>query len=234
MKHDKNTKSVTCCNRRQKILGIIALAGLFACGFAIGWIMNEPRTPDNAPTVLAELPNEPCRIAEELLAGRLNAQNSPNLMEHKSNVLVYRKLISKGCAENIELYKKLLAQEQEIVNLLGGIDTCQQIELSMLPYICNDCGGADDHIENAKVYANLAERGCSENAQQYTDLAKRELEIARAMKDDKMTQKETIEVVETYKRLEMQAAAEEILDKAKKITNPAIDFIIQLEKIINE
>jgi hypothetical protein len=32
----------------------------------------------------------------------------------------------------------------------------------------------------------------------------------------------------------MQAAAEEIFETAKKLTNPAIDFILEVEKIINE
>ncbi len=32
----------------------------------------------------------------------------------------------------------------------------------------------------------------------------------------------------------MQQDAEEIFNKAKKLTNPAIDFIMQVEKIINE
>ena len=41
-------------------------------------------------------------------------------------------------------------------------------------------------------------------------------------------------MVETYKRLHMQQEAAKMLDKAKKLTNPAIDFIIQLEKIIEE
>ena len=42
------------------------------------------------------------------------------------------------------------------------------------------------------------------------------------------------EIVETYKRLQMQAEAERMIEKAKKLTNPEIDFIIQLEKIIEE
>ena len=41
-------------------------------------------------------------------------------------------------------------------------------------------------------------------------------------------------MVETYKRLQMQKEAERMIEKAKKLTNPAIDFIIQLEKIIEE
>ena len=60
------------------------------------------------------------------------------------------------------------------------------------------------------------------------------MEIARAIDDDKFDRDETIEVVETYKRIHMQNAANEIFEKAKKLTDPTIDFIIQVEKIINE
>ena len=114
--------------------------------------------------------------------------------------------------------------------------TCVLIEESLLARL--PFGGpeanSDEHIERAKIYANLSERGCSENAQKYHDLAKQELAIARALQDDEFSQSDTIEVVETYKRLNMQAAAEEIFETAKKLTNPAIDFILEVEKIINE
>ena len=91
------------------------------------------------------------------------------------------------------------------------------------------------HIDNAKIYANLSERGCPENSQKYKEMAKQELEIARALNDDILKDKEdSIEIVETYKRLQMQQEAERMIEKAKKLTNPAIDFIIQLEKIIEE
>ena len=80
----------------------------------------------------------------------------------------------------------------------------------------------------------MSERGCAERSAKYVDLAKQELEIARALEDDEFDNQETIEVVETYKRLNMQAAAEEIFETAKRLTNPAIDFILEVEKIINE
>lgn len=114
--------------------------------------------------------------------------------------------------------------------------TCVLIEESLLerlPYGGPELG-AEDRIVRAKIYANLSERGCAENAQKYHDMAKQELAIARALEDDEFDQYETIEVVETYKRLNMQAAAEEIFETAKKLTNPAIDFILEVEKIINE
>lgn len=114
--------------------------------------------------------------------------------------------------------------------------TCTLIEESLLVRLPDGGPGADteEHIYRAKIYANLSERGCSENAQKYHDLAKQELAIARALADDEFREYETIEVVETYKRLNMQAAAEEIFETAKKLTNPAIDFILEVEKIINE
>ena len=66
-------------------------------------------------------------------------------------------------------------------------------------------------------------------------MAKSELEIARALNDDNLDDvEESVEIVETYKRIQMQAEAERMIEKAKKLTNPAIDFIIQLERIIEE
>ena len=114
--------------------------------------------------------------------------------------------------------------------------TCGKIEVllteGLMPLNSVSSG---EHIDNAKIYANLSERGCPENSEKYKMLAKQELEIARALNDDNLNyQDESVEIVETYKRLQMQAEAERMIEKAKKLTNPAIDFIIQLEKIIEE
>lgn len=114
--------------------------------------------------------------------------------------------------------------------------TCVLIEESLLVRMPkgDEFASSNDRIERAKIYANLSERGCAENSQKYHDMAKQELAIARALEDDEFGEYNTIEVVETYKRLNMQAAAEEIFETAKKLTNPTIDFILAVEKIINE
>ncbi|MBR2342458.1 MAG: hypothetical protein IKA73_03290 [Alphaproteobacteria bacterium] len=112
--------------------------------------------------------------------------------------------------------------------------TCAVIEEVLTEQLPVADADADNRIMRAKIFANLSERGCAENSQKYVAMAKQELEIARALEDDEFDQGETIEVVETYKRLNMQAAAEEIFETAKKLTNPAIDFILEVEKIINE
>ena len=113
-------------------------------------------------------------------------------------------------------------------------DVCSEVErllLRRLPVASDD---VDDRIKRAKVYVSIAERGCIENSLYFAEMARQELEIARAIDNDNFNREETIEMVETYKRLNMQAAAEEIFEKAKKLTDPTIDFIIQMEKIINE
>ena len=94
----------------------------------------------------------------------------------------------------------------------------------------------DDHLFNAQTYALLAERGCSENFAAYKELALREIEIARALSDDGIVQdkNDAIDVIRTYRKLDMKREAEVVFDTMKKLTDPAIDFILEVEKIINE
>ena len=127
--------------------------------------------------------------------------------------------------------------EQNIGTVESGVQaqkTCEQIEELLSLRLPQADGNGEMRIVRAKIFAQLSERGCPENSEKYVALAKQELEIARALEDDEFNEIETIEVVETYKRLDMQAAAEEIFETAKKLTNPAIDFILEVEKIINE
>ncbi len=114
------------------------------------------------------------------------------------------------------------------------LKTCEQIELYLQDRLPSADGNPYRHIERAKIFAQLSERGCPENSEKYVAAAQQDLEIARALLDDNLYGDEVIEVVETYKRLDMQAAAEEIFEMAKKLTDPAIDFILEVEKIINE
>ena len=166
-------------SRRQKILGVIALAGLFLCGLFVGMAMNNNHA-------VKPIVAQPVQEAEDFV----------EIEQHG--------------------------------------DVCGEIERLIARRLPNASDNADARIERAKVYASLAERGCPENSAAYVELARQELDIARAIENDEFGRDETIEVVETYKRLHMQAAAEEIFEKAKKLTDPAIDFIIQVEKIINE
>ncbi len=183
-------------------------------------------------------PQETCEIIEEMLSSDLYGAGMWDYNNPTHDIEIYQKLIEYGCPENQEKYQKAIESEKQIIRALADKrekSTCQQIETALLDKLYHFQNMyADDKIERAKIYANLSERGCPENSQKYVNLAQQELEIARALQDDKFSENDTIEVVETYKRLNMQAAAQEIFDVAKKLTNPAIDFILEVEKIINE
>ena len=146
-------------------------------------------------------------------------------MQTPSNVNIHKTSVSEPVVENVE---------SENVNVAPNDDVCVQVERLLLRRMPAESDNVDDRINRAKLYVSLAERGCIDNSDAYAELARQELEIARAIDDDNFSHDETIDVIETYKRLHMQEAAEEIFDKARKLTDPAIEFIIQVEKIINE
>lgn len=183
-----------------------------------------------------------CQAVEKVLLNRL-WDDDGNCEGVEEDFEIYKKLLTYGCPDNQERFLQMAKNKEAILDVAcaHGVDvenraTCEKIEESLyarLPSVSVE-SDAERHIDRAKIYAVMAERGCPENADKYTSLAKQELDIARAVQDDKFDEDETIEVVETYKRLRMQRDAEEIFNKAKKLTNPAIDFIMQVEKIINE
>ena len=243
MKANKKVRVVH--TRKEKVLGWLALTGLFVCGLMVGLGINGRPAPtavaeqqSASVAVEQEQPKETCAIIEDLLIGRLAPIESQDVRDHEYNIGVYEKLVMNGCSANQMTYHKAAQREREIVAALGAAgnaqQTCEQIETLLLGQLPNASDDSDDRIDRAKIYANLSERGCAQNSAKYVDLAKQELEIARALEDDEFDNRETIEVVETYKRLNMQAAAQEIFETAKKLTNPAIDFILEVEKIINE
>lgn len=239
-------RPVACCSRRQKVWGVIALVGLFVCGWMVGAAVNNwhGRAVADVSATPETTDMETCELIESLLLQQLAPESEPYIAAHEGNIEIYTRLFNVGCAENRDKYTTLIARERAIVNALAGeavvradnARTCIKIEneLGARLYGSNEYMDVNKHIDNAKIYANLSERGCPENSDKYVALAKQELELARALEDDNFDGRETIEVVETYKRINMQAAAQEIFDKVKKLTDPAIDFIIQVEKIINE
>ncbi len=231
--------------KKQRIIGSLALLGLFVCGLMVGWGINsnrvvttEPAIVSNTAPVAQAQPQETCQIIEELLLERLFPVDAQDVWKHEENISIYEKLVMNGCSQNQQKYHNAAQREREIVAALEQFEntqkTCEQIESLLINQLPPADGDSEYRIIRAKIYANLSERGCPENSAKYVEMATHELEIARALEDDKFGNDETIEVVETYKRLNMQAAAEEIFETAKKLTDPAIDFIIQVEKIINE
>lgn len=116
--------------------------------------------------------------------------------------------------------------------------TCMKIEALLngrLDYSDADSDESVKHIQRANVYSALSEHGCTENADKYKTLALYEIEIARALSDDKYLEHyEVMDIVATYKNLDMEQEARQFVDTIKRITTPAVEFIQAVEKIIEE
>lgn len=236
----------------QRVLAIVALAGLFACGLMVGFAVNGAKKISSKVSQVVgvvediSLPQRNCAAVEKLLKAKLKEEtDATDCWAFNDNIIIYDNLIDKGCPENHEKYVALKNRSSELAAAAcindnqqmiidDGRSTCEKIRDEMLFYTDLNASGYDGHMRNAKTYAVIAERGCASEAEHYKELAEQELAVARAVVDDNLNEQDTIDVIEVYKKIQMQTAAEEVFEKMKKITNPAIDFILEVEKIINE
>ena len=215
MKHTKNDEY-----KKYRTYGIIGLVGVFLMGALVGFILNGSDRINHSI-----MTKNQC----EYLSVKMQRAIENNNYEEIGQL---NKIYSENCLDRFfDEPKPQPKMEEKLPET-----TCGKIEMLLKERLAPvDELGSESHVYNAKIYANLSERGCPENSEKYKQLAKQELEIARALNDDNVENTyETTEIVETYKRLKMQAEAERMIEKAKKLTNPAIDFIIQLENILNE
>jgi len=208
--------------RKYRVYGTIGMIVLFLLGVIVGFILNGSDRINHSVMTKNQCEYLSVKMQraiennnyEEI--GQLNKIYSENCLDRRFNTPKPHAKVEKSPETTC------VAIEDLLLNRLNRYTDAESLEPS-------------SHIYRAQIYANLSERGCSENSEKYKEEAKKELAIARALNDDNVENKyETTEIVETYKRLQMQAEAEKMIEKAKKLTNPAIDFIIQLEKIINE
>lgn len=248
---------VAACPRKQKVLGVVALVGLFACGWLTCMSVNAMRThrvekeniavADDTETVsvaeVAQSENKPaevrlCESVEELVKRQFSDMAGDMDTARDYYVLLLRD----GCPENEAEYRAKIRALDIAKTFASKYTTppmkpCEKLESELKMGLLTDINHpvpAVVHINNARIYANMAERGCEDNKPKYASLANQELELARAISDDEMNKEEIKDVVMTYKRLHMQQAAQSFFNKAKKLTNPAIDFILEMERIINE
>ena len=208
--------------KNYRVYGIVGMVTLFLMGAIFGFIINGSDRINHS--IMTE---DQCKELSKKMWSAINNNRYEEIGQ-------LNKIYSENCLDRVFEHPK---PRPDIEENKTPKTTCGQIERILLERLYSiDSPDSEAHVDNAKVYANLSERGCPENIERYKQLAKQELEIARAINDDNVERQpnESVEIVETYKRLQMQQEAERMIEKAKKLTNPAIDFIIQLEKIIDE
>lgn len=235
-------------SRRQRILAWVALIGIFICGMMAGafiWQAKTVYTPDSA--VQTELSG--CQMRENALLAQLNYNiNDADLRwattAHRHNADIYDRLAKWSCDENTDKYKEMRDAEFATFEVLRKIfdenivddSPCAVIERNLLSNIQN-CGDSPNcHLENAEIYSKMAEDGCTENRQKYAQKALDELKIADGVRvnDANIDTSEIRSTINTYKKLQMQNEAKKYLNKVEKMVNPGIDFILELQRIIEE
>ena len=265
MKNTKYLKPDTCkcdscyiCTRRHKIYAWLALFGIFFCGLMTGYSLwghkGAPKVakPEHISHVnvvrkLVEKHQNPCKMREDALLQRVRISDNMDIWEHENNAKIYALLSKKACTENMQKYFDLADAESKVVAALratevnGANETdakpCSVIENSLLQMIADNCGhNSQCHLDNARVYSKIAEDGCVENADMYKQRALNELQIADGVRIDEydVNRDEMRSTVDTYKKLQMQNEARKYIKKVEKLVNPGVDFIMELQRVIEE
>ena len=216
---------INCCSTAHKVWSAVALAGLFACGLILGLTYNQ------TGAVQAKMDAQQCdAIANEIVNITTNGATPENIDTLNELNQVYLD----GCAGRLVVIEKpvvkSIASRPEIVSTCDRIE--QLLQKRLYP---EDNLEYWKHLANADTYSTLADRGCAENSEMYKTLALRELDIATALKPtESMGTRDAEIVIDTFKKLDMQQEAREFLGKVEKLIDPATDFILQMEQIINE
>ena len=258
---NNNIKSCnTCyiCTRKHKIVAWLALCGIFLCGMMVGgtFFGNKHASAEN-PGIEKPLFKRPCQVKEEALMDKMPRGGwSDESAKHLAAVAVYKKLAETGCNENKEYFEKMVVAETDIANAIkdiersestsnnddfipyvdSNVEPCEVIERTLRNRIDYYCDDAKCHSYNAEVYAKMAEDGCVKNKEANTQKALNELQIAEGVRiDDKdVSESELKTTVNTYKKLQMQNEARRYIKKAEKLINPGVDFIMELQRVIEE
>ena len=238
------------------IFGCGVMTGISPIGHKIADTSNsgvKTEITENIVEIGDPEPQEPCQINEKVLKTRLvrNIDDThPNAFNaHQSNMLIYRRLFDTGCLENRDYFSEMAANERIYMAALTGIEKknnesverpCREIESALSRRVIPNCDThqyvSECHLNNAEVYSKLAEDGCAENVELYRKNALDELQIADGVRINAsdVNPREVRSTINTYKKLRMQNEAQRYLNKVEKMLDPGIDFILELQKVIEE
>lgn len=236
-------------SRLQRILPWVVLCGIFVCGVMAGAFIWESKTRYTAKSGVYEKSgirtfvenrlkyHKMCEEIEEVLLKRIVDS------DYEHNFKIYKELVDKGCDENKQQFAELAAREQARYNAimnLSIIAPCKEIENTLIHRI-SDCTSYmgniyQCHSQNAEKYAKLAKSGCVENVAFYKAKALSELKVLEGLRDDNeiVSEDEAWDVVNIYKKLQMQNEARKYIKKMEKLVDPGVEFIMELQRVIEE
>ncbi len=245
----KNIKtSIKTYSRAQRVWSWVVLIGIFVCGIMAGAFIWESKTRYTADSAV-QTDLSACEMREkalkENLATGINDSSSSARELHEYNAHIYYLLTQAGCKEHVEQYGKMHEAEKSLVNTLKklyddrsreDIPSCAVIEQTLLKRVRPDCYDSVCHLGNAEIYSKMAEDGCLNNKKLYARKALYELQVAEGVRinETEVSDDEIFTTVNTYKKLQMQNEARKYIKKMEKLVNPGVEFIMELQRIIEE
>lgn len=154
--------------RAQKIWGVVALVGLFACGLMIGitWRGNGAATSTDATIQFTE--SQCDMIADKIQRAVKN--ESFEKLEKLTHIYAV------SCDGHIKTKTDVITEPEK------KLSTCEKIEKLLLRNLHPaDSQDAWQHQENAELYNKLSQHGCPENSDAFRQLVAQETAIANAL-----------------------------------------------------
>ncbi len=230
------------CTRTHKILAWIALIGIFLCGMMTGislWGYKHVQSAESAVYSISDSVKnkQTCAEIEEKLLEYISDD------DYAQNLKIYNVLSVRGCEDNRARFSELAVREHMLLNTMDEVFNntvaerpCQVIERQLTEELVPGYANSYGHSRNAKIYSQMAEDGCPENAKKYAQMALNELQIAEGIRVDEndIDKGEMLSTVNTYKKLQMQNEAKKYIKKVEKLVDPGIDFIMELQRVIEE
>ncbi|MDR2413314.1 MAG: hypothetical protein LBD50_03855 [Rickettsiales bacterium] len=222
----------------------IALAALFAAGITTGIYWNHGKSAVRQ----VGMSDSTCMDIERRISSMIDIIYHNNdsrytelVAEQVKSLRELNGIYSQNCKDKqIKPTENIKPKEAGQAPKKLPEKTCEEIEVLLLDRVVSDEPNySDNRKRNAEVYVMLSDKGCPENKEKYEQLALRELEIYRALTNDgvyagKSWEEYQREVVSIYNKIDMKKEAEKFLDKMKKLTDPAIDFILEAERVFSE
>lgn len=173
MKTSTNTMSkyvYVPATRAQKIWGVVALAGLFACGLMVGLTMrgNNQSTVTDATVQLTE---SQCDIVADKIQYAVKYSKLDDLEQ-------WKKVYAESCGNHITTKTEVVSESKSE----NKLSTCEKIEKLLLRNLnAADSQNSGSHSFNASIYQKVSQYGCPENSVKYKKLSDEEMAIAAAL-----------------------------------------------------
>ncbi|MDR0727199.1 MAG: hypothetical protein LBF37_04000 [Rickettsiales bacterium] len=227
----------------RKVWGILGLAALFACGVAVGLFYNTTLIKTTSC-----VPDSQCSdLANQIANTGFDLQKQEELIILYNQNCFYNNPLKKAEPVKIgpekkvpELKKRPQPKPKMVEDPLRAMEaerTCDVVETLLLKqlkyYSAKNSPDPKEHFGRAQIYAKLSNLGCVENYSKYRSLAMREIAIAHALNSNKFQgDKETIDNIKEYKKQKKGTEAQATFEMVKELTDPAIDFILELDEVM--